>query len=636
MTSARSSCSNSMSLIERKKLQWAREREELANLGIQFKYNFDQESCRYRYSSKPLIIEKDHQPPQDDYHRSSRRSSLPPLHKNQFNSNSDFRREKCSNDRGGETSGYGSDTFATPDTGSFPVAPPSSHLGGYESSSSYRDDRPKWGDKGVGVGKYWQPKEITPTRNEPPNWVKRGLEAEGGGAIMVANSSSPSLSPEQRCEDNDRPLTGSSYSHPNQSRSYIRGQNIPIDSIELAERERKRQLAIAHQDAIRQQLEERERQRQEERTRRIMEEKEEEMRIERERENERMRKMQEEKALQEKIEREQKRKDAINEALKVAEEQAKLEKMRLKMLKQNLGTHEERNMTENVIEKDKVSGDGVEVTLNNKRQDVVLQKNENISREINNNLNDSVEEVATPQDTPPMPNSHSSHQLTYFFQPQMDSSQIQYALLIPTAHYPLMVPTERVPSTSRTENRLLTPTRYRNNIPKCDSSTQTDNNLLSADNNNTNKEKIKRAGRRSRSTEERPKWGANRPPTRYMKQSEKDLLYQRRKMRQKREIVTYDSDDSQMGQDTPPLRHSRKCHDKRTSRARWRTDEIIHLATDRDQVYLKCCCNCTCSDRVDILKITDRDEDSRRALLELEQDKWEEPGRSPNTPPNFV
>lgn len=74
--------------------------------------------------------------------------------------------------------------------------------------------RAKWGDKGVGIGKFWQAKEHPEEKspNEPPNWVKRGLEADG--AIVVANSS-PSVSPEQsRFEENDRPCTGSSFSHP--------------------------------------------------------------------------------------------------------------------------------------------------------------------------------------------------------------------------------------------------------------------------------------------------------------------------------------------------------------------------------------------------------------------------------------
>lgn len=125
-----------------------------------------------------------------------RRSSLPPLYKNQYNS---YDKER---DGGGETSGYGSDNNKTPDTSNWQQS-------GYESSSS-RDDRPRWGDKGVGVGKFWQPKEDSFERtsaNEPPNWVKRGLK---DGEIQV-NNTSPAESPEQKYEENERPHTGSSY-----------------------------------------------------------------------------------------------------------------------------------------------------------------------------------------------------------------------------------------------------------------------------------------------------------------------------------------------------------------------------------------------------------------------------------------
>lgn len=125
-----------------------------------------------------------------------RRSSLPPLYRNKLNS---LDREK---DAGGETSGYGSDN-KTSESSNW-------HQSGYESSSS-RDDRPRWGDKGVGVGKFWQPKENSFETTEPPNWVKRGLK---DGEIEV-NNTSPAESPEQKYEENDRPYTGSSHNSNN-------------------------------------------------------------------------------------------------------------------------------------------------------------------------------------------------------------------------------------------------------------------------------------------------------------------------------------------------------------------------------------------------------------------------------------
>lgn len=81
----------------------------------------------------------------EDYEARERRSSLPPLYKNQYNSNYDYPPPKA--DRGGETSGYGSDSFPTPEYKQLPSTGEAQWNGrpqqpsGYESSSSYRDDR---------------------------------------------------------------------------------------------------------------------------------------------------------------------------------------------------------------------------------------------------------------------------------------------------------------------------------------------------------------------------------------------------------------------------------------------------------------------------------------------------------------
>ncbi|KAF7271195.1 hypothetical protein GWI33_015901 [Rhynchophorus ferrugineus] len=690
-----------MSLVERKKLQWAKEREELANLGAPFKnysQSFDRPLERARYGSRLSMVPK--QVSLDGYPKEmDRRSSLPPLCKNQLNSNYDYHKGEKT-DRGGETSGYGSDNNSPPDYKELGLPPAGAgqwtggHQSGYESSSSYRDDRPKWGDKGVGLGKFWQPKEenYEKVAHEPPNWVKRGLQVDG--AIVVANSS-PSASPEQGYDDRDRPCTGSSSS-PN--KCFIRGQNIHIDAVEMAERERKRQIALAHQEAIRQQLEERERRRQEEKARRIREEREEELRIEREQEHDRQKRLQEEKAHQDKLERERRRKEAIREAMEMAEKEARLEKIRLKMLKQCNNKSNERNMVENVVDKEKLSPDIViEPDINdhkhlNNTREVCSNQNltkPDVNKEINNNLaeeapqmppsptksttslpqsvlsdhlNNNNRRSLTPINQSPRNNNGYTprvDQLAYILQPSLEGLQSlhQYALLVPTvtAQFPLAIPVSFPPppeplNTTRTENRILTPTRYRNNIPKCDSSTQTDptvlgNSARSSTETNDSREKFlreklnnldvsydgKRRERRSRSesTDERPKWGVNRPPTRYMKQSEKDPLYQRRKLRQKRENAnkSYDeknsSDDSQGG--TPRHYRKKELIEKRPSRARWRAEErifsgnvkmyqreIIPLEADRDQLYYKCCCTCRCQKhgcgdgiKIDILKIGD-------------------------------
>lgn len=71
--------------------------------------------------------------------------------------------------------------------------------------------------------------------------------------------------------------------------SYLRGQNIPMDTEILQERETRRQKALELQSAIKQQLEEKDRQRKEEKERRLREEMMEDERIRRERERDKER-----------------------------------------------------------------------------------------------------------------------------------------------------------------------------------------------------------------------------------------------------------------------------------------------------------------------------------------------------------
>jgi hypothetical protein len=73
------------------------------------------------------------------------------------------------------------------------------------------------------------------------------------------------------------------------SKTYLRGQNLPIDANILQEREIKRQKALELQTAIKQQLEEREMRRKEEREKKLKDERAEEERIKRERDLEKQR-----------------------------------------------------------------------------------------------------------------------------------------------------------------------------------------------------------------------------------------------------------------------------------------------------------------------------------------------------------
>lgn len=509
--------------------------------------------------------------------------------------------------------------------------------------------------------------------------------------------------------------------------SYIRGQNIPIDSMELAERERRRQIAIAHQQAIRQQLEERERIRQEERERRIKEEREEELRIEREQEIERQRQQMEQMKLQEKLENERKRKEAIQEAIELAQKEAQLNKMKQKMLKYTNNDDCEiinKNMCENVVDKEKVCESDRQEDNFNKDNQIDFKKTscdnavENIDaplpvpvqpevKEVLNNeidisraspkvvnmLKDNCEaKVQSPRQSNLLIDSNNQsnkvatpradYQALVFQSPLEILQSIPYAVLVPSLNpstpmsiaVPLMS-TERATSTSRTENRILTPTQYRNkNSRLCDSSTQTEysdfvvepsekyvrekfsNIELTYDNRNSRKcGRSRNEERRNEVAEERPKWGANRPPTRYLKQSEKDLLYQRKKLRQKmRDSKNYDdknsSDESQMG--SPRTYRKKGYVEKRNTRALWRKNdqvfqrnirmyqtEIVPLENDKDRLYYHhddhdCCCRCRCDRhnvKVDILKI---EHNSPRESVQYKSEVLERNNKLPQCVPN--
>lgn len=462
--------------------------------------------------------------------------------------------------------------------------------------------------------------------------------------------------------------------------TYIRGQNLPVDAEELAERERKRQVALNHQEAIRQQLEERERRRREERERRIREEREEELRIERDQELERRRREEELRQLQEKKERERKRKAAIQEAIELAQKEAELVRQMKKVNNTNLtkiNSDTEASPSTIYINKDSDTNSTLKIEeapqeqLNNLRKTPI--RLEPLTNDITNNLEEIGKEttVRSRTRTPAQSMTHNNHDqaaviketnsqnfnynnilpnsistprtenvAAVLLQPATETVQnIQYALLVPVVPQAIPVVPSSIPqsarscSTARTENRILTPTIYRNkNTMLCDSSTQTDESVFirtdallekkekyvrdKMNNLELSYENRNRKDRRSRSEslEERPKWGANRPPTRYLKQSEKDLLYQRRKLRQKvRGIKGYDyknsSDDSQPGS---PMSYRRKIYtEKRSSRALWRKHEqiynrnirmyqteVVPLASDRGQIFYRndsCCCSCRCN-----------------------------------------
>ncbi|XP_015590925.1 DNA ligase 1 isoform X2 [Cephus cinctus] len=170
-------------------------------------------------------------------------------------------------------------------------------------------NRPRWG------GIWGQ--DLIRGDPPPPSWLERGLSRlDHTSQVLVINHDSAS-SP-------DSSTTGSAGSDSN--KTYLRGQNIPVDADILQEREIKRQKALELQNAIKQQLEERDRQRKAEKERRLKEEREEEARIKRERDLEKERFEEEQRRSKEKENAKMKKAEAMREVLEAAERLAKEEK----------------------------------------------------------------------------------------------------------------------------------------------------------------------------------------------------------------------------------------------------------------------------------------------------------------------
>ncbi|KAL1128837.1 hypothetical protein AAG570_013371 [Ranatra chinensis] len=165
--------------------------------------------------------------------------------------------------------------------------------------------RAKWGDRGVGVGHLWTATPHLPHANlplppessrlsgshhlNPPAWIHRNSTRDGEAEVLVI---SHKRDDEVHLQD-AMPATHSRNTLLNSpdhlQRTYIRGQNVHLEPDELADRERKRQRALDHQRAIKQQVEEKERKRREEQERQEREERAAEERLRRQQELERKR-----------------------------------------------------------------------------------------------------------------------------------------------------------------------------------------------------------------------------------------------------------------------------------------------------------------------------------------------------------
>ncbi|KAG5682320.1 hypothetical protein PVAND_011679 [Polypedilum vanderplanki] len=112
------------------------------------------------------------------------------------------------------------------------------------------------------------------------------------------------------------------------SSSYLRGQNVPIDPYVLAEREAKRRKAIELQQAIKEQLEERENMKKIERERQWQQEKIEEERFAKQVDLEKQRLEKEQQAQNEKLENQRKKEESMKKALEKAALEAQMERER--------------------------------------------------------------------------------------------------------------------------------------------------------------------------------------------------------------------------------------------------------------------------------------------------------------------
>lgn len=210
---------------------------------------------------------------------------------------------------------YRNEKWAQQSTDSWMRHGKNSWYGTPESVSSDDGSRPRWGDRGVGVGHLWDPvvnhpesrlPQVTESHRQTPKWAERGLKQAD---ILVIHHP-------------DEDGKNENQAHKN----FLLGQNVPLPPEIIEERERKRKKALEHQTAIRKQLEERENKRREEKENRMREERLEEDRIRREQEIEKFRYEEEQKKNKEKEEKEKRKEEAMKEALENAEKMAKEQK----------------------------------------------------------------------------------------------------------------------------------------------------------------------------------------------------------------------------------------------------------------------------------------------------------------------
>ncbi|XP_021181639.3 myb-like protein X isoform X1 [Helicoverpa armigera] len=671
------SVSKPASLVQQKKQQWAREREEMSHLYLPWgngeRYT-NRLQVRNQFASTLELHKQSSYEYQEPVQR-QRSPSLPPIHNIEERSAKDDRRNNVLNrnmtsakrfsfydeDGEGDTSGYGSETLnhmnrsghraiqeanncspvvawqqeGKDDRNRESSGAKSRLSDGAWSARSPRtseEGRLRWGDRGVATGRLWEPTapnarlpQMPNQKKGTPSWVERGLNMiDNTAEVLVIDQRSSSNSTGVDC---DR----SSCNGSDEGRTFLRGQNVPLEPEIKAQRENKRMKALELQSAILNQLEDREKRRQEERERQLREERLEELRIQRQQEEDRQRLEVERRKQEEKQMMEQKKLDTLKRALEDAERKAKQDKeKRFNLHKRNTTTNVDNvpkpKAEETPIPETTPRVEPTSPTKTSRTYDIHSAKSQkrechshqttefNSPRSVGpGNLNLFIHSV------PPLaladgqfnivPIGLNSTNEVINTQP----NNIQLAVLVPqnVANNLYSVSLNSLNNTNEIADigKLLTPNKYRTLRMK-DAATQTDSifksftdKIIETDEPERNIDKdypnidenapqdshhnTLKKDRRFRSEERfkkdlenRPKWGVNRPAAQYKKQSEKDPFYsQKRKMRQKyrpqaRQYLSHSSDDSRSP--SPPARsekiiESGNKHRNSLSQSYWRS-----------------------------------------------------------------
>ncbi|XP_025195859.1 histone-lysine N-methyltransferase, H3 lysine-79 specific isoform X2 [Melanaphis sacchari] len=253
------------------------------------------------------------------------------------------------------------------------------------------------------------------------------------------------------------------------NRTYLLGQNIPLTAEELAAREVKRQKAMELQEAIKQQLKERQLKKKEELEKKKQDDLVEERRIQRQQEIERKRLEDEMKRQREKELCEERKAKAMQEVLENAQKQAKEDKSKhMQKKRHNQDEIKEQISTEPAIVVSNCSEP--------KSEPKVCQE---------------------PKTKPNPPNPVEVKEIPKL--PDVD-------VILQTSPSPL------------NRQKLLTPSKFRSQTTSVAIQTE----ILKK----PAKSSVRNVDQKSIDLGQRPKWGVNRPEVQYIKQSAKDPNYQ--------------------------------------------------------------------------------------------------------------